>query len=85
VIIFDGIARTLDDHIFKARHGLQELQLHVGGERRRETVRVDGRVIEPFGFQENEMAILIGKPHDLVFDRRAIARAARLDATGIHR
>ena len=31
------------------------------------------------------MPIFVREPHDFIFDRRAIARAARLDLPGIHR
>ena len=40
---------------------------------------------KPFRLQEDLVAVAIGKPHDLVFDGRAIARPGALDITRIHR
>ena len=59
--------------------------LHLGRQRGRKPIGIDGRIVEPFGLEENLVAVAIGEADDLVFDRRAIARPAALDPPGIHR
>ena len=41
--------------------------------------------VETFGLEEELVLLLVGKPDDLVFDRRAVARADGLDLPGVHR
>ncbi len=85
VIIFDGIAGTLDHHILKARHRLKKSKLNIGRQRGRNTIGIDRRIVQPLGFEKHQMTVLVGEPNHLVLDRGAIARAARLDAPRIHR
>ncbi|MCY1187188.1 hypothetical protein D9M73_281400 [compost metagenome] len=40
---------------------------------------------QAFWLDEDLMAFLVGKAMDLVFDRRAVARADTFDDTGVHR
>ena len=56
-----------------------ERGLHVLRQRGRNAVRVDGGVVEAFRLKEDLMAVALAEAHDLVLDRRAIARAAALD------
>ena len=42
-------------------------------------------MLPPFGLQEDLVPVLVGEAHDLVLDRRAIARPAALDLAGVHR
>ena len=40
---------------------------------------------QTFRFDKDLMRVLVGKTHDLVFDRRAVTRADPFDHPGIHR
>src|SRR6266568_8997722 len=83
VIIFDGVCRTHDFDILKADDGAVKSYLDIDRKRRRHTARIDFDGIKPLRFDEGLMTILIGKAHDLVFDRRAIAGSDPLDDSGV--
>ncbi len=59
--------------------------LHLLGQRGRDAVRIDRRVVEALGLEENLVPVALAEAHDLVLDRGAIARAAARDLPGIHR
>ena len=59
--------------------------LHVARQAGRDAVDVDFERVAALGLQEQLMPRLVGEAHDLVFDRRAIARAARVDLAAVHR
>ena len=59
--------------------------LHLARQRSRDAVGIDRRIVEPFGLKENLVAVAFAEPHDLVLDRRTIARPAAADLAGIHR
>ena len=61
---------------------MHQRQLHVERQRRRDAVRIDLVRREPFGLEENLVARPVGEAHDLVLDRRAIARPDALDDPG---
>ena len=46
---------------------------------------IDRGVVQPFRLQENLVPVALAEAHDLVLDRRAIARPAARDLAGIHR
>ena len=59
--------------------------LDVLGQRGRDAVRIDRGVVEPLRLEENLVPVALAEAHDLVLDRRAIARPAARDLPGIHR
>src|SRR6185503_3156533 len=85
VIVFDRVARANEARILQTGNGRDQRVLHVFGQRGRDAVRIDGGVVETLRLQKNLMAVALAELHDLVFDRRTIARAARGDLSGIHR
>ncbi len=84
VIVLDGVAGPLDQRLFQPRHGADKGFLHLGGQRGRDAVRIDGVIVEALRLEENLVRFAAGKAHDLVLDRRAVARAGRGDLPGIH-
>src|SRR5437899_11318754 len=66
-------------------YAAHELDLHIEGQACRDSVRIKLVGGEPFGLEKNLVNLFGGKPMDLVLDRRAIARADRLDHAGVHR
>ncbi len=61
---------------------MHECELHVERQRGGDSVRIDFVRREAFGLQEDLVARAIGETHDLVLDRRAIARADAFDDAG---
>jgi hypothetical protein len=64
--------------------GAHELLLHIEGQARRNPIRIHLLRVEPLGFDKDLMRALIGEAHDLVLDRRAVARTDPLDDSGEH-
>ncbi len=85
VVVFDRVARPLDSHLLQARHRAQKRLLHLGRQRGRDPVGIDRVVVEALGLEKDLVRRAIRESHDLVLDRRAIARTAALDLTRIHR
>jgi hypothetical protein len=56
-----------------------EFALHVEGQARRDAVGVDLVGVQALGLDENLVREFVGEAHDLVLDRRAIARPDALD------
>ncbi len=84
VVVLDRVAGLGDDGLFEALDGADVVLLHLGGERGGDAVRVDGRVVEALGLEEDLMALLVGEADDLVLDGGAVARAHALDMAAIH-
>ena len=53
--------------------------LNVGRKAHREAVDVDLVHVQPFGLEEDLVPLAVRKPHDLVFERRAVPRADPLN------
>jgi hypothetical protein len=85
VVIFDGVARPHHAGPLEAGNCRQKCDLHLLRQRGRDPVRIDRRIVQPLGLQEDLMAVALAEADDLVLDRGAIARAAALDLPGIHR
>src|SRR5258708_34623744 len=62
-----------------------ELDLHIEGQTRRDSVRIKLVGGEPFGLEKYLVTLFGGKAMDLVLDRRAIAGADTLDHSCVHR
>ena len=84
IVVFDRVARPDDADVLEARHGLEERLLHLGGQGGREAVRIDRRVVEALGLEEDLVRVAISEPDDLILDRGAIARPTALNPAGIH-
>ena len=85
MVVFDGVARPNHPGPFQTRDGRKDCKLDLFGQRGRDAVGIDGRILEPFRLQEDLMAVAVAEADDFVLDRRAIARTAALDLAGIHR
>ena len=85
MVVFDGIARPHDAGALQPGNGGHQRRLDVLRQRGRDAVRIDRRVVEPFRLEKNLVPVALAEAHDLVLDRRAIARTAALDLAGIHR
>ena len=83
-IILDRISGLQDPNLLQSLNGPDIGFLHINRQGRRNPVRIDRIVIQPFRFQKDLMRFLFGKTHHLVFNRRAIARADAFDMATIH-
>ncbi len=79
VIVFDRVARPEHLGRFEPRQRVQHRELHLGGQRRREAADVERLARPALGLDEDEMCGVVGELDDLVFDRRAVARADAAD------
>ena len=83
-VVLDGVAGAQHLGLVEAGDGVDDLPLHLHGQRGGHAVDVDLVGVEAFGLEEELVLGLVGKLDDLVFDGRAIARADALDLAGIH-
>ena len=84
-VIFDGVAGPDHLGIFEAGNRFHHGSLHVDGHGSRHAVHVDLVGVETLGLQEKLVVRLVRELHDLVFNRRAVARADTLNLPGIER
>ena len=84
-IVLDGVAIAQHMCARQGRNRLQNAILHIHRQAGRQAVDVNFFRAATFGLQEDVMPTAIGKAHDLVLDRRAIARTNRSDLAIIHR
>ena len=82
MVIFHRIAGLEDLGALQPRHRADHRQLHVLGQRGRDAVRIDGRIVQPLGLEEDLVAVAIGEAMDLVLDRRAVTRPDAADFPG---
>ena len=85
VVVFDGIAIAHHLGPLEPRHHPDHGILHVARQARGDPVHIDLLRAPPLRLEKQLVALFVGKPHDLVFDARAIPRPARLDLAGVHR
>ena len=71
--------------VFKSLDGAHQRKLHIVRQAGGNPVGIELVYGQAFGFEKNLVRILIGEARDLVFDRRAIARADAFDHTGKQR
>ena len=67
IIIFDGIAGTVNLCISECRNFMDGLQLYVQWHTGRETIEIHLICIFPFGFEKKRMLILVGESDKLGF------------------
>ena len=85
VVVFDGVPRPQNVRTLQAHHRPHGSQLHIEGQRRRDTVRINLVRIQPFRLQKNLVTRLVSKPINLVLDARAVARSDAVNQTREHR
>ena len=85
IIILDRIARSDNLRVFEARNRAHHRDLYLEGKRCGKTIWIDLECVEALGFEEDLMAISVGKPDDLILDGRAVARSSALDSTTVNR
>src|SRR5579864_2966799 len=85
IIVFDRIARPQHRRALKARNRRDELCLNLTRQRGRHAVWIDSVVVEPLGLEENLVSSTCRKPHDLILDRRTIARPGTDDLAAVKR
>ena len=71
--------------MFEARNGAEKRALEVLRQRRRHALDIHFVGREALRLDEDLVAVAVGKPHDLVLDRRAVPRAGRPDRTAVER
>ena len=69
--------------MLEARNRRHERALRLLGQRGRNAVRIDGRIVDALRLEKNLMAVAIGEADHLVLDRRTIAWAAPGDRARI--
>ncbi len=84
VIVLDRVAGLENPNPLEAPDRPDIAFLDVGGQRGRDPIGINGRIVHAFGLEEDLMRLLFGKPHHLVFDRRAIPRADAFDLAAVH-
>ena len=78
-VVLDGVAGAHHRARLQTRQRMQHLELHFGRKRRRKSADVERRLVPSFGFDEDLVRRIVRELHDLVFDRRAIARPDAAD------
>ena len=68
MIIFDGVAGPNDAGALETGNGGDQGRLHVLGQRGRDSVGINGGVVEPLRLEKNLMTVALAEAHDLVFD-----------------
>ena len=85
VIVFDRVARPHELRILQTGNRRNECVLNFFRQRRRNSVRINGVIVEAFRFEKNLMAVALAEFDDLIFDRRTITRARAGDLSRVHR
>ena len=85
IIILDGIAHAHHLHALQRRNTAQHRQLHIFWQARIHPLHIHLARAPPLRLQENLVRALIGKTHDLIFNRGAIARPNSLDNARVKR
>ena len=83
-VVLDGVAGAQHFGLFEAGDGVDDLPLHLHGQRGGHAVDVDLVGVEAFGLEEELVLGLVRELDDFVFDGGAVARADALDAAGVH-
>ena len=84
-VVLDRVAMTHEACVLQAHAATQERLLDLARQGRRHAIHVDDVGVEPLGLEEDLVPFAIGEAHDLVLDRRTIARPHPFDPPGVHR
>ena len=82
-VVLDGVAGARHLGLLQAVDGAHDLELHLGRQAGGNAVQVDPRMIAPLRLDEDLVPVAVGEAHDLVLDRRAVARTGRGDPPGV--
>ena len=80
VVVFDGVSGAEHLGVLKPGNLSHGAKLHVLRKARAETVDVNLTGVPTLRFDKNLVAVFVGKPVDLVFDARAVARTQTANA-----
>ncbi len=83
-VVLDGVSGTEHFRIFQAGDGAQHGGLDIHRQGGGHAVDVDLMRVQPFRLEKKLMLQLLWKADDLIFNRRTVARAGRLNLPGIH-
>ena len=84
-VVLHGVARPQHLRAFEPRQRVHQPLLDVGRQAHRTAVDVDLPDVPPFRLQEDLVPLVMRKPHDLVFERRTVARADAFDLPVVER
>ncbi len=73
-VVFDRIAGPQHRGVLEPRQRPDQFSLEIRRQAHGEAVHVDLVDVESFGFEKDLMPLAMREPHDLVFERRAVAR-----------
>ncbi len=82
VVVLDRVAPAHDLGLLQAGDEPEHRLLHVVGQAGADAVAVVLERVAAFRLEEDLVPLLVGEAHDLVLDRRAVARPAALDLAG---
>ncbi len=82
IVVFDGVCRTENADLLKPFDGPEGRKLRLQRQRRGKALQIILKGIPAFRLQKKLMRILSCKGPELIFYRRAIARADALDLAG---
>ena len=68
MIVLDRVARPKHPRRFQPRDGGHESELNLFGQRSRNAIGIDGRIIETFRLEENLVSVALAETNDLVLD-----------------
>src|SRR5262249_46084607 len=85
VIVFDGVAGTNKLRILQTGNRCDQCMLHVSRKRCRNSIRIDGVIVQTFRLQKNLVTVALAELNDLVFDRWTITRTTACDLSRVHR
>ena len=84
-VVLDRVARPQHHGVLEARQRVNELLLDLARQRHREAVDVDLVDVEAFRLEIDLVPLPVGEPHDLVFERRTVARTDALNLSVVER
>ena len=84
-IVFHRIGVPQDRRVLEPRQRMHDRVLHVARQAHRQAVDVDLVDVQAFRLEKDLMPLPVGKAHDLVFERRAVARADAGDLPVVER
>jgi hypothetical protein len=78
-VIFDRVAIAGQPRRLQPGQGADDRLLHIGRQAGRKAIHVDLGIVAPLRLEKQQVPLLVREAHDLVLDRRAIARPPPLD------
>src|SRR6266850_3502870 len=85
VVVLDGVTGARHPCTLESGYGVQKLELHGDGEGSRKSVHIQLGRVESFGLEKDLVTLCLGELHDLVLDRRTVARPTTTDRAPVQR